>query len=281
MVFRYRPHYQFQSIRSLSLLSDYHLHSRFSPDAHHSIDQICRRALELGLRSVAITDHVEWRIKGFGNPQPEAYFEHLNKAREKYQPLGLTVLSGVEVGNPQDYPRKFSGLLALYPFEVVIASQHWLDEINIHHVEVFEGRNPGEVYRRYFREMRALVELCDFDILAHPDRIFWPGTQIGAAPELGLLEDEIRAVFSALAKSRKILELNTKYLGQSPAWNQTAAQMLQWYREEGGRRVVVNSDAHQPREIAHGFNTAQDLLQSAGIEQVVSLSPSMLGAVLS
>ncbi len=280
MVFRLKPQQNQQRIHSHRMVSDYHLHSQFSPDAHSSIDRLCRKALELGLQSIAVTDHIEWRQRGSGNQQPEVYFEHLYEAREKYKPMGLMVMSGVEVGNPHEYPRKFNALLSLYPFEVVIASLHWLGDDNIHDTGVFDGRDPQQVYHRYFREMHALVQLADFDILAHLDRIFWTGMQLGAPPDLKRLEPVIRSVAAALVERGQILELNTKYLHQLPRWNESTRLLFRWFREEGGTRVVVNSDAHTPGELARHFEAAREILVGAGLEEVVDLTPAAQGAVL-
>ena len=279
MVFRIRPQQHRQDVHSSSLLSDYHLHSHFSPDAHYPIDQLCRQALELGLRSIAATDHIEWRLPGFGNPRPEAYFEELYQARDRYRPLGLTVMSGLEVGNPHDYPRKFSSLLSLFPFDVVVASLHWLGEENIHHTSVFQGEQPQRIYRRYFQELGALIRISDFDVLAHPDRIFWAGVQCGAPPDLVDLEPLIREAWAALAAEGKILELNTKYINRLIGWNELVRRLYRWYQEEGGVKVVINSDAHTPGEIGREFSTARNILAAVGLEEIISLSPAVQGAV--
>ena len=42
-----------------NLLFDYHLHSRHSPDGSMEMDTILKRAQELGLAEICITDHIE------------------------------------------------------------------------------------------------------------------------------------------------------------------------------------------------------------------------------
>jgi len=280
MVFRFQPDYRSRSLHQRKMWSDVHIHSHFSPDAHHSIDDLCRRALDLGLGTIAITDHVEWRRQGYGNTDLEGYFEEIWEAQAVYQPSGLTVMSGVELGNPHQYPSRVSALLSIYPFEVVIASLHWLGEDNVHQESIFHGRSPGSVYRRYFLELGALIEGGDFDILAHPDRIFWMGLQLGHPPDLDQIGPLIDAFTKRLASRGLALEFNTKYLDQHPRWNGLALTLLRSYRAAGGTRVVVNSDAHRPEEMGRSFSRAGELLIQAGFSDSAHLIPSAQSALL-
>jgi histidinol phosphatase-like PHP family hydrolase len=42
--------------------------------------------------------------------------------------------------------------------------------------------------------------------------------------------------------------------------------MLRWYREEGGTRVVVNSDAHRVSQMGANLEIARAILDEAGLE---------------
>ena len=47
-------------------LADYHVHSAWSPDGKHSIEELAARAVEIGLDELCITDHVDtYYWKGF------------------------------------------------------------------------------------------------------------------------------------------------------------------------------------------------------------------------
>ena len=61
------------------------------------------------------------------------------------------------------------------------------------------------------------------------------------------------------------LELNTRLLDVTPGWRRELVTLLRWFREAGGWRVVVNSDAHRKEEVALGFGTAVQLLREAGL----------------
>ncbi|MCB9137675.1 MAG: PHP domain-containing protein [Caldilineaceae bacterium] len=261
--------------------TDFHMHSTHSIDGHHSIDAICRQAVNMGLDAIAVTDHVEWiSVSPRQFPDYERYFADIEAARTRYGRDGLTVLSGAELGNPHQYPAA-ADLLNAYNFDVVIGSIHWLDGRNIHLSSVFEGRDPYGVYADYFAEMTRMVRLADFHILAHFDRIFMPGVDAFGPVAIARLEGPVRKMLDATVQHGKLLEVNTKLLDSRPGWNETMRTVLGWYREAGGTYVSINSDAHRAQHIgqrqAVGLELAREWgLEPAGIDQLpTAITPAV------
>lgn len=249
----------------VSIHTDYHVHSTFSPDGKNTIAELCQQALTLGMREIAITEHAEWHPRmHWPFPRADAYFDTIAQCRQRYGSQGLTIYSGVELGNPHDHQEKANALINQYPFDVVIASQHWLGADNIHLSEAFVGREPTQVYANYFLEMGRMSATCDFDFVAHFDRIFWPGTDLFGQPDLQLLEPVIRETLATIATNGQGLELNGRFLDHVPNWNHAILRILTWFREEHGEHVVVNSDAHHVMELARNQDVALALLRSTG-----------------
>lgn len=250
------------------IITDYHMHSTFSPDGDDPPAVLCRRALDLGLTEIALTEHAEWhpasRHNGF--PRVVDYFAAMEQVRAEVGPLRLTVHTGVELGNPHEYVAEATELLRGYPFEVVIGSLHWLYGENIHDERCFVGRNPDQVYADYFTELGRMAANFDFDIVAHFDRIIWRGTLLGATFDPWRLEPVIRGAMSAIAQNGKTLELNTRFLTHTPGWNNALITMFRWFHEAGGRQVAINSDAHRISEIGRNMDIAQKLLIETGFE---------------
>ena len=98
-------------------LCDYHTHTRFSfdgdPAATH--DAMCRRALEVGLQSIAFTDHCD--INGeverlYDFPfDPDGSWNAMMEVKEKYKGR-LNVVCGIELGNATQYPDRAAAVLA-------------------------------------------------------------------------------------------------------------------------------------------------------------------------
>jgi histidinol-phosphatase (PHP family) len=248
-----------------SVTTDYHLHSTFSPDGQATIEALCWRALALGLDTIAVTDHAEWQ-PGWDVGYVGAYLAELNRCREQFAPLGLTVLTGVEMGNPHQHAAEAEALLAQHPLAVRIASLHWLYGRNIHMTACFDGRRPQEVYADYFLALGQMAgEFEAIDIVAHFDRILWRGHLLGAGFDPVPLEPLIRDTLATIAQRDIALELNTRLLDHVPNWRPALVTMLGWFVDEGGRHVVVNSDAHHVNDMAVNVDLATDLLREVGL----------------
>ena len=95
-----------------------------------------------------------------------------------------------------------------------------------------------------------------FGVLAHIDYAvrYWPE---GAEPfDPYALEDEFRHALRALAGAGRVLEVNTR--------SQLPAEVVRWWREEGGRAVTFGSDAHMPSNLAHRFAEAVAMVEAIG-----------------
>jgi histidinol-phosphatase (PHP family) len=266
-------------LNKIKIKTDYHMHSTFSPDAYDLPAVLCERALKLGLTEIAITEHAEWHPsrREHGFPRVAEYFAAIEQCRAQFGPRGLIVHAGVELGNPHEYAKEAMALLAAYPFDVVIGSLHWLYGDNIQLESCFANRNPDDVYADYFGELGRMAADFDFDIVAHFDRIIWRGTLLGATFDPWRFEPTIRNALATTARYGRALELNTRFLTHTPNWNKALVTMFHWFLLEGGRRVVVNSDAHRASEMGRNLFLAQELLTLAGfegLEQLLQIEPS-------
>lgn len=263
--------------RSL-LPADDHVHSEFSwdtgPDA--SMWRACERAAELGLPAVSFTEHVDFtswapgdvplvagqrpRAPGWYAPvDVPAYLETVQRCREDFP--GLRVRTGIETGEPHLFAGSVAGVLAEGDFERVLGSLHSVvrdDElIGVGRV-LRRGEDPTELVREYFAEVLEMVRgSAVFEVLAHCDfpRRYWPRHR--GRYEEAAFEAEYRAVFTALAGSGRVLEVNTT----SPL---ASVELLGWWRDCGGERVSFGSDAHVPWRVGQHFREAAAVADAAG-----------------
>lgn len=255
-------------MKKYDITTDYHMHSTFSVDGQDTIEALCWRALSLGLTEIAVTEHAEWHDRWHGESfDAGAYFDEIDRLRIEFAPRGLQLYSGVELGNPHEFQQQAIALLSGYPFDVRIASLHWLYGKNIHDAACFAGREPLDVYADYFSAVGHMAaDFSAIDVIGHFDRILWRGTMLGAPFQPQSLEGIIRDTMATIAWRGLALELNTRLLNTSPGWRSALVTMLRWYREEGGRRVVVNSDAHQTGHMGTNLDLARQVLNDAGLE---------------
>ena len=241
----------------------------------------CARAVALGLSAVAFTEHVDhdqWLIQpddlagstllqqfataaGTVAPPPfdaDGYLAAVDVCRERFP--HLRILTGVELGEPHRHADAAARLLAGGRFERVLGSLHSLP-VGDQFAEppyLFATGDPGEVVRTYLAEVTRLVERSDaFTVLAHIDYPlrYWPAGRFGPA-DCRPYEEHFRLALRALAGTGRALEVNTRFV--------LRPEVVQWWREEGGRAITFGSDTHSPDRLAEGFREATAMAEAKG-----------------
>jgi histidinol-phosphatase (PHP family) len=241
----------------------------------------CARAVQLGLPSMAFTEHAEFtrptiaprhraliskkhrrhlRPDGvFAPPELElaGYLDRLEACRERFPEL--RVLTGVELSEPHWHPKRTAALLAAARIDRALGSVHALGGPDAAQPVdmLFPDRPALDVVRDYLAEVLRLVEsAAPFHILAHVDFAlrYWPAAAGRFDP--ASVEDELRAVLRALATSGRALEINTKL--------PLAPRVIAWWADSGGERVSFGSDAHRPDRVGRGFAVAADAAAAVG-----------------
>lgn len=238
------------------------------------------RAVELGLPSIAFTDHADftrWTIgpgiaahmvpaqvarigpDGMFTPPPldvGSYLACVQRCRERFP--GLRVLSGAELGEPHWHEDQVTSLLEAGLFDRVLGSVHSVVADGTQMVDLLVGHlEPADLMRAYLAEaLRLASSPAPFEVLAHIDYPvrYWPATADRFDP--ADFEDEYRAVLGALARSGRALEINTVV--------PLPAEIARWWHEAGGQAVTFGSDAHDPLAVAEGFSDAAAMAEAAG-----------------
>ncbi|MFP4394836.1 MAG: histidinol-phosphatase HisJ family protein [Anaerolineales bacterium] len=250
---------------------DTHTHSTFSPDATASMAEMAAAAERIGLAGLAFTDHVEWvpEDEAYEFLAPAAYFAELTALREHYAGR-LTLLAGIEVGNPHEFPAEAAAFVQAHPWDIVLGSIHWIDHQPGWYASTYRDMGGLKAaYEQYFVDLAALVEEGEFDVLAHFDvvrRDSW--ALFEEVLPLDPYAEQIRAILRRLIERGKGLEINTSGLRKGMATPQPDVTVLKWYRDLGGELLVFGSDAHRPEDIAQPFNRARELALAAGFTRL-------------
>jgi histidinol-phosphatase (PHP family) len=248
---------------------DTHSHSTHSPDGKKSLGLMADAALENELQGIAFTEHAEWYPgdDAYGYLSLPAYFANLNEVRKHYEDK-LAILSGIELGNPHDFPEEVNNLLNNWSFDIVIGSVHWIDNLAGWERPFFKN-GVAHAYQRYFDETMVMVDQAQFDVLGHLDlvrRDSW--TLFQQVLPLNNYRNIIHQILKRLIERGKGLEVNTSSLRKGLSETLPNLEVLRWYRNLGGKILVFGSDAHTPADVGHGFKTAQEMASAAGFDYI-------------
>jgi histidinol-phosphatase (PHP family) len=256
------------------IFADYHVHSNFSKDASRSADMetMVKRAIKLGLRELAITDHrdyAETGLLGYHSADFEANMTELLRLREKYTAHSILLL-GVEIGICPSQARVIEAFVAKYPIDFVIGSSHDPPAgTAYYYTDYFKGKTKRDAYAEYFRHTIDNIRSTDgFDVFGHVDYIFRYSSLFGAYPDNSLnyhdYSDAIDEILKELISRGKGIEINTSGYKYGLETIHPQPDILKRYRELGGEIITIGSDAHAPGEIKNGFDKAEAILKECG-----------------
>ena len=243
------------------MMFDFHMHSRVSFDGHDTGEAMARAALAAGLREICFTDHLDYDPLGkmgvlaFDTDDYNAEYNSLNIP-------GLTIRRGMEFGMTPDNKTQFQQDLQRRPFDFVLGSIHFVDDLDVYFEEFWSGKTIFQAERRYLESTLECVQIHDdFDVLAHLTYI--AKTHCHPAPRIVPYADHreiIDEILRVLVAKDKGLELNTSGMDRCGGFLPTA-DIFRRFKELGGTIVTVGSDAHRTNRVGQYSREACDILR--------------------
>ena len=228
---------------------DFHMHSRVSFDGHDSGAMLARAALSRGLKEICFTDHLDYdplEQMGCLAFDTDAY----NAEYDSLEVPGLTIRRGMEFGMTPDNRELFRQDLQRRPFDFVLGSIHFVDDLDVYFEPWWRGKTVFEAERRYLESTLECVRIHDdFDVLAHLTYV--SKTHCHPAPRpLPYSEHReiIDEILKVVASKGKGLEMNTSGMDRCGGFLPTA-DYFRRFRELGGEIVTVGSDAHNAARV--------------------------------
>ena len=251
----------------MSIFYDCHLHSSFSADSETPAEAMIQRAISIGLSGMCFTEHLDTDCPPEGPDfclDLPAYFEKLSALRERFRDV-IDIRIGLEFGIQPQCTKLLPALAAQYPFDFIIASQHFIDGQDPYYPSFFEGACEETCYIRYFDEIREnLDRYSNFDTLGHLDYIVRYGPNRNREYTYRRYADHIDPILHRLIDRGKCLELNTGGLKYGLGEPNPCREVLKRYHDLGGELITIGSDAHAPEHIAYDFATAEAILKEIG-----------------
>ena len=264
-------------------LCDYHTHTSFSFDGapDSTPDALCRRALELGLSDLAITDHcdVNGEAEGIYAPYPtDEAFAAMQAAKEKYSGR-MNLLCGIELGNATQYPDRAAAVLAAHPYDFVIGSLHNLRNVPDFCMLKYDMMTDTHLHRLFDRALDETIEMCAFEgihTLGHFTYMHRYVTAAGMTFSFAPHMEKIEHLYRTLICRGIALELNVSSLRRGLGIAMPTLELLKFYADCGGKLVTVGSDAHTPADLAKPIRKGYALLGAAGFDSVAVMRDGAL-----
>jgi histidinol-phosphatase (PHP family) len=247
---------------------DYHLHSCFSEDSDSSPEEVCLRAIELGIPEIGFSEH--WDVGPYEKKpyffQPEPWYAELERLRTLFAGR-LVIRAGIEIAEPHLYPKDTATVLKRAAFDYVIGSVHFVGSNFMFDEDYFRQHSADEVYPAYFVELERMVRAADLDVVAHFDVAARTAKPI-LGYEPACYEEQIRTILKICIERGLALDVNTNGL-RKPAQNLMPDPLiLGWYTEMGGERVTLGSDAHKANQVGLNLDKALAAIRAAGIARI-------------
>ncbi len=251
-------------------LHDQHVHSGYSADSNENIKNYLDKVSKLGCKYFITTEHFDIDLVEFHDSwiaDYDALEEELKTLQKDYP--NLTMLIGIEAGYKYDKVDEVLKKVNSKDFDVINLSIHDGPNIDFYWYKYFEKFGEEKAIKLYFDLMiKATSTFPKYNVLSHIDYGFKTLYLQNKLRKISDYEIYIKEVFKNLIKNGKALEINTKVQEAINDDNHTL-YLLKLYKEMGGTKLTLSSDAHSVDRYLSSFDYYVKLIKECGFEYLV------------
>lgn len=250
---------------------DYHMHSNFSADCETPMEKTVERAIELGLKEICFTDHIDYDY-----PDKDWIFEFdlkeydkkIKEVQERYRNQ-IRVKKGVEIGLQPHILQRYEDMMEQEQFDFVICSLHATEKKDLHFGEFFEGKTVDEAYEIYYTELLTCVrDFKEFSVLGHLDLV----KRYTKEKSKNNFHHIIKEIFAEIIPAGKGIEVNTSGYRYGLESGMPSLDILKLYKDCGGEIITLGSDSHVVDTLAVEFPLAIAHLKEAGFKYICTFT---------
>ena len=252
-----------------------HTHHSFDGDPRATAHAMAQAAVDAGVGVLALTDHCEvnGQVQGlYPYFDQAASFAEISAARDAFADR-LTLLRGMEMGQPMEHPEQALAMREAHDYDFVILSLHNIPNVPDFYLlrtDRMSEQHYHALYDRLLDEMIRSVAFPGVHTLAHmtyPAR-YWAeaGKQLDLAPHY----PRFMRLFEALCKNGVVLEVNVSTLWKGYGFAMPDREVLSLYKSFGGELVTIGSDAHAPEHVGCSIADGYRMLKECGFESITA-----------
>lgn len=258
------------------ITSDFHIHTSFSTDSEAPMESVIQKCISLGLKDIAITDHMDFDFPEDACESYEGNFtydvdEHLAEFTRLKNIYGnkINMHYGAELGFADTAIDFYNNLLAKYPLDFAIGSLHIVDNMDPYFPKYWASYESERIaIERYLTKIIESQKLFkSYDSLGHCDYIFRVAPE-HKSYEYSEYSDYFDVILKTLIDEGKALEVNTAGYKYKLGVPNPRPCVLKRYKELGGELITVGSDGHAPEQLAYDYAKCDALLKELGYKYV-------------
>lgn len=250
---------------------DQHVHTTISHDGESNMEGYIIMGKQLGYDELTFTEHyddytgVETKIKELNVDFYESQYKKFKNDRL------VKTNFGIEIGLRPESVDKIKDMVSKHNFDFIIGSSHiTCGKDMAMDKSFFTGLSRKEAYLKYFNEVLENIKLYDneFDVYGHLDYVVRYGGYYDKSISYREFSEILNKILINLIMKEKGIEINTSGLRYGLGSTHPNQEILNRYKELGGKIVTIGSDAHKISDVGSNFNVAYKMLEKAGFDEI-------------
>lgn len=253
-------------------LVDYHVHTNNSFDSNVRMEDHCQRAIEIGLKEIAFTEHFDLNPidKGLGYFDFQEYSDEIAQCRKKFGER-LKIKKGLELGEPHLYEEEHFQFLKDKDFDFLLGSIHFIGN-QVLHREYAPDEDERGVYLEYFEQVLETARKGNYHSLGHLDVLKRYVPKRFRKFYASEYEEVVREILKAVIKRSRGIEVNTSGFRQGFGEPLPTVEIIKWYKELGGEIITIGSDAHHVRHLGEGIREGLEIIKDLGFKGIYTFT---------
>ncbi|MFX0071903.1 MAG: histidinol-phosphatase HisJ [Candidatus Hermodarchaeota archaeon] len=272
-------------------LEDWHTHSEICHHAIGSIEDYVKKAIDLKLTTIGISDHfpyeflknierIPYQEYAISLDEIEHYLSTVENLRDTYNPK-INIKLAFEI----DYFENQEASLNIHLDKIIDRLDYIIGSIHILNFKDERGAwgfddsrfrkdyqyyGPDKVYMEYYKTQQKMLnsDKFRFDIVAHFDL---PKKFNNVPENKEVIMNEVLKILEIIKKKDKVMEINTGGLRKEVKQQYPSEEIIR-IMHDLDIPVLLGSDAHAPQEVAWKFKNIVKMLKEIGYNQIACFS---------
>ncbi len=250
-------------------LLDYHMHTTNSFDGKSTIEEMCKKSIELKFDEICFTEHysVDPRDVSYDVLNYQKYFGEIKEVQNKYK-SNIKIKFGLEVGEPhlKRYKDILTSNLNNYKLDFIIGSIHNVNGIKIRNF--MENKEKRKIYQKYFEEVYNMVKVADIDVVGHLDLVKRYAYKTHGNYNFKDYKYIITEILKVIILRNIGIEVNLSGLRDSVNEFYPKQEILEFYKSLGGQIIIIGSDSHSTKNLSLENKKVLLLLKNIGFRHI-------------